>query len=138
MVNTRMDGRVDHLEARMAGVGQEIAHLDAEFTSLKELMVEDLKEMKNSKQSELRGKMVVESSALPAQGKVVSVEGPIVDVERDQMKYRRLDLPLFSSEDPLGLVFRVKRFFCMRNINGDKKLDAAIMALEGKALSWFL
>lgn len=138
MVNTRMDGRVDNLEGRISGVEQGIAHLDTEFTSLKELMVEALSEMKNNKRSEERGKMVIENSASTSQGRNGGMDLTLGEAERDPMKYKRLELPMFSGEDPLGWVFRVERFFRMSNISAEEKLDAATVALEGKALSWFL
>lgn len=52
-------------------------------------------------------------------------------------KYRKLELPLFSGEDPLGWIFRIERYFTANALSEPEKLDAGVVSLEGKALTWF-
>lgn len=56
--------------------------------------------------------------------------------ERDGQRYRRLEMPVFDGEDPMGWVFRMERY-SVNGISEAEKLDAAIVGLEGKALNWF-
>lgn len=52
-------------------------------------------------------------------------------------KHQKLEMPLFKGEDPLGWSFRVERYFAVNGVVEAEKLDAAVVSLEGKALSWF-
>lgn len=52
-------------------------------------------------------------------------------------KHRKLEMPVFEGEDPLGWIFRVERYFLVNGVPEVEKLDAAMVSLEGKALSWF-
>ncbi|XP_062085564.1 uncharacterized protein LOC133791660 [Humulus lupulus] len=49
----------------------------------------------------------------------------------------RMELPLFSGDNPDGWIFRVKRFFLLNRMPEEHMLEAAIIGLEGDALSWF-
>ncbi|XP_062073720.1 uncharacterized protein LOC133777970 isoform X1 [Humulus lupulus] len=49
----------------------------------------------------------------------------------------RMELPLFSGENPDGWVFRVERYFLLNRLLEAHMLEAAIIGLEGDALTWF-
>lgn len=51
--------------------------------------------------------------------------------------HRKLELPLFDGEDPLGWILKVERYFSVNGVAEEDKVDAAIVSLEGKALTWF-
>lgn len=107
MVNTRMEGRVDGLEARMAGVEQGIAHFGQEFTPMKDLMMETINEMRNARRTEERGKAIRETPQTPSQT-ATERGGEKSNVFEGGDRFCRLDLPIFAGEDPLGWVFQVK------------------------------
>lgn len=62
---------------------------------------------------------------------------PDETVNREGPKYRRLELPLFDGEDPVGWTFKMERFFNVNGVPKTKRVDAAVVGLEGKALNWF-
>ncbi|GJT66731.1 ankyrin repeat-containing protein [Tanacetum coccineum] len=53
-------------------------------------------------------------------------------------RLRKLKMPLFDGEDVYGWVYQVERFFEVQGLitTGDR-LRAAVLSLEGSALSWF-
>lgn len=53
-----------------------------------------------------------------------------------ERRLRKIDLPVFNGEDAPGWLTKIERFFRVRRIEEDEKLDAAMMAVEGEALSW--
>lgn len=55
----------------------------------------------------------------------------------DGGRHRKLEIPLFEGEDPLGWIFRVERYFVVNGVTEAEKLEAAVVSLEGRALSWF-
>ncbi|XP_028775121.1 uncharacterized protein LOC114732011 [Neltuma alba] len=59
------------------------------------------------------------------------------EVDRETGKYRKLELPIFIGEDPLGWFFKVERYFRVNAIPEAERLEAAVVCLEGKALNWY-
>lgn len=52
-------------------------------------------------------------------------------------KYRKLDMPLFDGQDPDGWILRVERYFSFYRLNEEEKMEAAVVGMEGEALSWY-
>lgn len=52
-------------------------------------------------------------------------------------RFKKLDLPLFSGENPDGWIMRAERYFKFHRLTEDEKVEAAVVALEGEALLWF-
>lgn len=46
-------------------------------------------------------------------------------------------MPIFSSDDPSGWLFRVERYFILNHMVESEKITAAVVCLEGKALGWY-
>ena len=49
----------------------------------------------------------------------------------------RIELPLFFGDNPDGWVFRVERFYLLNRLSEAEMLEAAIIGLDGDALTWF-
>ncbi|XP_062108727.1 uncharacterized protein LOC133819478 [Humulus lupulus] len=49
----------------------------------------------------------------------------------------RMELPLFSGENPDGWISRVERYFLLMRMTEPIKLESAIVGLDGDALTWF-
>ena len=49
----------------------------------------------------------------------------------------RLEMPLFHGEDAYTWVDRVERFFEIRGVPEEEWVSVAMVAMEGKALTWF-
>jgi hypothetical protein len=47
-----------------------------------------------------------------------------------------VDLLVFNGDDAPGWLRKVERFFKVRKISEGEKLDAALMVMEGEALTW--
>ena len=50
---------------------------------------------------------------------------------------RKMELPLFIGEKVLDWLIRIKRYFRVNEIEGQKKMEVLLVALEGKELHWF-
>nr|GFB61014.1 ankyrin repeat-containing protein [Tanacetum cinerariifolium] len=57
---------------------------------------------------------------------------------RSDHRMRKLKMPLFDGEDVYGWVYQAERFFEVQGLNTTgERLRAAVLSLEGLALSWF-
>ena len=56
---------------------------------------------------------------------------------RVEILTRRLEMPIFEGWNPKGWIFRVERFFFTHGMTEEEKIAAAIISLDGKALTWF-
>ncbi|XP_019438841.1 PREDICTED: uncharacterized protein LOC109344533 [Lupinus angustifolius] len=52
-------------------------------------------------------------------------------------KWRTLEIPIFAGEDAFGWTHRLERYFVLKEVTEEEKMQATVMAMEGKALSWF-
>ncbi|KAJ1397013.1 CLU domain [Sesbania bispinosa] len=52
-------------------------------------------------------------------------------------RWRKLEIPLFSGDDVYEWVSRVERYFNFKGVLEQERLQAVMVAMEGKALSWF-
>ena len=49
----------------------------------------------------------------------------------------RLELLIFAKDDTYGWVVRVERYFQIKGVEDDEKLELALVAMEGEALIWY-
>ncbi|KAL1194462.1 hypothetical protein V5N11_010372 [Cardamine amara subsp. amara] len=49
---------------------------------------------------------------------------------------RRVEMPSFSGEDPLGWLARVEQYFSLQQTHETQKVEIAFMNMEGDALHW--
>lgn len=52
-------------------------------------------------------------------------------------KWRKLEIPIFPGDDAFGWTHRLERYFLLKEVTEEEKMHATVMALEGKALSWY-
>ena len=58
--------------------------------------------------------------------------------ERKTERWRKLAIPIYDGESvAYGWINKLESFFQMRDILEEEKIQAVMVALEGKALSWF-
>ncbi|XP_057445430.1 uncharacterized protein LOC130737629 [Lotus japonicus] len=60
-----------------------------------------------------------------------------LDRDRTGSKWRKLEIPVFGGDDAFGWVQKLERYFQLREVTEEEKMQATLLALEGKALSWF-
>lgn len=49
---------------------------------------------------------------------------------------RRLEMPMFTGENPDGLIFKAERYFNINHLTENERLVAAGINVDGDALSW--
>ena len=49
----------------------------------------------------------------------------------------RMELPLFSGDNPDGWVYKTERYFLLMHLTEAQMLETAIIGLDGDALTWF-
>jgi hypothetical protein len=54
-----------------------------------------------------------------------------------EKRWRKLKVPVFYGDDASGWTNRVERYFELKEINDNEKLQAVMRAMEGKALTWY-
>ncbi|RDX64703.1 hypothetical protein CR513_56714, partial [Mucuna pruriens] len=52
-------------------------------------------------------------------------------------RWQNFEIPSFNGEDATGWIGRMERYFWLRAIPEEERLDAVMVALEGKVLMWF-
>ncbi|KAF1882979.1 hypothetical protein Lal_00003161 [Lupinus albus] len=70
------------------------------------------------------------------EGSGIGGEHEIHDI-RGREKWRKLEIPLFSGDDAFGWTHRLERYFNLKEVADEEKMQATLLALEGKALSWY-
>ncbi|CAH9115813.1 unnamed protein product [Cuscuta epithymum] len=51
---------------------------------------------------------------------------------------RKIDLPVFDGEGAYSWIVRMERYFRLNNINEEEQVEAAVVAMEGRAINWFI
>ncbi|KAK9028762.1 hypothetical protein V6N11_025909 [Hibiscus sabdariffa] len=68
----------------------------------------------------------------------VDAHNHLEDVQRrDENRPRRLELPVFTGENPYRWLNRAERYFHLNGIGEKDKLEATAICLDSKALNWF-
>lgn len=108
MLGTRMEGRVDNWEPKMANLEQGITHIENEFVSIRELVLETINEMRITQRVEEREKALMDVQQSPT---LVTTErtGENSNVtEQEPGRFRHLELPLFNGDDLTRWIFRLR------------------------------
>lgn len=128
------DARILQAEGNIERLSTDMATVKCDIAKMK------LSEVRAGKHPENRDNQIVESSTpqninqAPLEVVIEEQGGSGV---KDVSSFRKLDMPLFSSEEPLGWIFRVERYFKVNKVPDFDKLDATVLCFEGRALNWF-
>lgn len=57
--------------------------------------------------------------------------------DRYDFKWQKLELPVFTGVDPFNWLLRVDRYFALNQVVEEEKIQAAVICMDGKALSWY-
>ncbi|KAF1891370.1 hypothetical protein Lal_00017002 [Lupinus albus] len=52
-------------------------------------------------------------------------------------RWHKLEIPIFLGEDAYGWVQKLERYFTLKAISEKERMQATMVALEGKALNWY-
>ncbi|WVZ14456.1 hypothetical protein V8G54_012022 [Vigna mungo] len=136
MVNTRMESRLDIVDKMLQKLIQDKDRQENQsherFQRLED-MIRDLT-------------AVVESMSCSAtKGETASVmnvgHGSHWEEETSHhlssSKWRKLDIPVFAGEEAYGWTNRLERYFRLKEVSEEERMQAVRVALEGRALNWF-
>ncbi|XP_073225764.1 uncharacterized protein [Cicer arietinum] len=56
---------------------------------------------------------------------------------RNHDRWRKLEIPVFSGEAAFGWVQKLERYFLIRDVTNEEKMQATMVAFDGRALSWY-
>ncbi|KAJ1404610.1 CLU domain [Sesbania bispinosa] len=143
MVHTRMEARLDNLEK---GFDARIDNLEVRFNNMEkgfedrfcnlERGFENILEMlQNINQKLQQGGNSSGDSGNSVEGNLEGRNGSRSGAAEE--RWRKLEIPLFSGDDVYVWVSRVERYFNLKGVLEQERLQAVMVALEGKALSWF-
>jgi len=51
--------------------------------------------------------------------------------------WSNLEMPIFDGEDPMGWLTKIERYFRLRVVREEDKLEVVMVAMDGEALDWF-
>nr|KYP31955.1 hypothetical protein KK1_047478 [Cajanus cajan] len=57
--------------------------------------------------------------------------------DRGNELWRKLEIPIFAGEDAFGWTQKLERYFNLKGVTDEERMQATMVALEGRALSWF-
>lgn len=151
MVNTGMENRVDQLEEvvielqrkqgetteKLTGVEGTVRLISDQLTELRNLITVANRDIGRIKDGHIEGEKVEEPRNISTSHGERNERGEEETRQNDNKHFRRLELPIFNGDDPLGWMFRVECYLTINKISKQDKLDAAIVSLKGKALTWF-
>ncbi|XP_022632756.1 uncharacterized protein LOC111240932 [Vigna radiata var. radiata] len=136
MVNTRMEARLDVVDKTLQDLIQD---RDKQENQSHERF-QRLEDM-------IRGlaTMVETLSCSATKGETASVinvgQGSRWEEESSQhlssSKWRKLDIPVFAGAEAYGWTNRLERYFRLKEVREEERMQAVIVALEGRALNWF-
>ncbi|KAH1244888.1 hypothetical protein GmHk_06G015374 [Glycine max] len=55
----------------------------------------------------------------------------------DGNRWRNLEMPIFDGEDAMGWLTKIERYFRLRAVREEDKLEAVMVAMDEEALGWF-
>ncbi|XP_057431879.1 uncharacterized protein LOC130724621 [Lotus japonicus] len=62
---------------------------------------------------------------------------PSLERDKGSNRWRKLEILIFGGDDAYGWTHKLERYFELRGVSDDDRMQATLIALEGKALSWF-
>lgn len=140
MVVTRMEARIEQLERVMnetQGMRNLVADLQRDGQENREQMaamqnaLTQMREQGNTILRLLQEANHQNGGERRMEGERQEGGGGVGDYDRDGQRFRRLDMPLFDGDDPMGWTFRMERYFTVNGIPEAERLDAAVVSLEG-------
>ncbi|KAA0067416.1 retrotransposon protein [Cucumis melo var. makuwa] len=55
----------------------------------------------------------------------------------DKSKYKKLDIPVFSGENPKSWVYRAEHYFDINELADEEKVKVAVVSFGQDAVNWF-
>lgn len=134
MVKSKMESRIEGLEREMGTFKEDLGNLKEYLLEMRELMrLRDEKEDARNREKETTA--TAENSN--GGGEDSRERTRRDDQGKEERKIKRLELPVFNGDDPIGWTFRTDRYFHVNRFEEEEKVEAAAVCMEGRALSWY-
>ena len=52
-------------------------------------------------------------------------------------RWRNLEIPIFGADDPMSWLTKIERYFRLRTVREEDKLEVVMVTMNGEALGWF-
>ncbi|KAJ1417644.1 Retrotransposon gag domain [Sesbania bispinosa] len=123
-----MEARIDNMEIRFNNLEIRFDNLEKGFENLLEMMQNVNRTLQQKgNPSGISGNDADRNSGEGTESRSGTVED----------RWRRLEIPLFSGDDAYEWVNRVERYFNLKGVLEQERLQAVMVAMEGRALTWF-
>lgn len=127
---------LDRLTNRMDEQGKVVTMLVTELTSSRSKEVADDSRgtpgMKRKQPERVEG-----SETTPDVLEGVGQQGKTDQGQYDRSKFKKVEMPVFSGDDPDGWLFRAGRYFDIHRSTDSEKVTVAVISFDGDALSWY-
>ena len=143
MTQTRLDARVDSVEAHLSSLHDTVQSQAQSVASLTEKIEMVIKGQSLIATELADGKFGVRgggSGVQSAGGSRMRGGSPSRGDDsgfRGDFRPCKMDLPIFSGGDPDEWTYRAERYFGLQRLSAAEQLEAAVMCLEEAALHWF-
>ncbi|CAJ2662268.1 unnamed protein product [Trifolium pratense] len=121
--------------ARSDSVEQRLGSLEATMEQIRAMLVDQQTRPRHRRgRHQRRGSPRTEDDD---SDRSTASRGGVSHTHRYQGNRRKLEIPIFKGDDAYGWLVRIERYFRLNGVRVHEKLDAAVIALEEKALNWF-
>lgn len=154
MPSTRMDSRVEGLEKQMEQINAEIQRSNSDHNeqlrsmgTTMEDFHRDFEEMRTLMKELMKQKTIMTEDHQTGSSNFHQIplhhehthsthfEGDVSETFKEALK--KVELPTFDGNDPIGWLARTEKFFEIQNTNPEVKISLAFVCMEGPAVHWF-
>ncbi|KAL0560774.1 hypothetical protein IC582_001187 [Cucumis melo] len=167
MVQTRIEERMESFEQEVAGIKKELAKMPViestliELTRNMEMMrLQSEKQQQailsymemNAKERSMAGERMNESDTqnsptVKSKNDKASSSRDVEEINtkknepdensNDRSKFKKVEMPVFTGEDPESWLFRAERYFQIHKLTESEKMLVSTICFDGPALNWY-
>ncbi|KAA0066460.1 uncharacterized protein E6C27_scaffold21G005610 [Cucumis melo var. makuwa] len=153
MVHTRIEERLDQMDQEISTMKKEISKLSTMESSLNEIsknllilmetIADKTTESATHKSATDKGKekeaSTSKSTEITRNAEEGRVDGKADNDEpaTDRSKFKKVEMPVFSGEDPDSWLFRAERYFQIHKLTESEKMLVSTISFDGPTLNWY-
>lgn len=135
---TRMEARFEGMERSLLAWRRELEERDRVMDSRVQRMEDAIAQLTELLKERRPGQQEESEPQGGTVGETGEQDSEVGQVGNKEQRWRKLDIPIFVGEDAFGWVSRLERYFRLKMVPEEEWMQAVMVALEGKALNWFL
>ncbi|KAJ1413258.1 Retrotransposon gag domain [Sesbania bispinosa] len=121
MVSTRMESRLETLEKVVDGWNRDREEQATQF-ELQDARLKKIEDMMERLTQFLDGERAHKEC---------------IRLEPEGERWCKLEIPIFAGDDAYGWTNRLERYFHIKGVSERERMSAVMVAMEGRALSWY-